>query len=53
MKRPRASEERKRKISLAGKGRPAWNKGKIGISEDTRNKLKMAALLREAKKRGD
>lgn len=36
------TEETKRKIGEAGKGRPAWNKGKVGVSEETRQKLSKA-----------
>ena len=49
--RPASSPEKKAKISKAMKGAVPWNKGKKGISESTRLKIREKALEREAKKR--
>jgi hypothetical protein len=43
------SEEHRRKISEAAKGRVSWNKGKTPSAE-TREKLRKAALLQHSKK---
>lgn len=44
------SEETRRRISEAGKGRKAWNKG-IPISEETRNKIRGRHHTEEEKKK--
>lgn len=49
--RPPSSLGKKAKISQSMKGNIPWNKGKRGISESTRLKIREKALEREAKKR--
>jgi len=48
---PPVSESRKTKISLSMKGNIPWNKGKKGVSPETSEKIRVAALKREATKR--
>lgn len=45
------SEETKRKISEANKGRPAWNKGKIGVNTGLQKGKKHKPFSEETKKR--
>jgi len=44
-KRPPYSEEWKQNMSIARKGKPAWNKGKVGcFSQETREKMRLSHL---------
>jgi hypothetical protein len=46
------SDEHKKKLSLARLGKEPWNKGKTGISEETRLKLRLAKLNKPGNRKG-
>lgn len=44
------SEETKKKISASKIGSTPWNKGKIGVSEETREKMRQSAINRRTRR---